>query len=305
MIDKAHIKRYNLNEFISFADLLLRWKKDPHIILPIHIYERELHVYWAVDIFIYEQENRKVHELNVKDITTDMMSSPLYFINNAWRLLFKIDEVLELENKYGYYPNLSLNMPSKSSLEASNADEYYTERICNIQNIEQLAAWAVFLICKYNYPTVHELISDDTKPKKINRFQMLEALRSKEETSECPKGAVKDWKIELDTLFKLEHEIIEKGRKENNPKLISEASIEDIAEKIDYYKHKFFYEEVELMKTIMILYPDLLRIRLGKVFAYDPTIEISIESQEERGKKSRLKVFTKYPYLKDFFNKKK
>ena len=171
--------RCDFDDFMTLPELLLRWPSDPHFKITCAVYNRQLHTYYVEEIFTSKDGTT---ELEISDATDGFTVCVSSFMHDSWRILFKREEILNIEAK-------NRDFTKKKEIKKTSY-----QMSCTRENVEQLAALTIYLICKFNSPKLGV---------EINDYLMRMATARKEETSECPSGAVESWRIENAKLWKL------------------------------------------------------------------------------------------------------
>ena len=153
---------------------------------------------------------------------------------------------------------------------------------CTRENVGQLAALTIYLICKFNSPKLGV---------EINDYLMRRATARKEETSECPSGAVESWSIESAKLWKLYNEMAKRKIAKKN---------EYDVDAIKVYAKSLLNEGVEfyeVVRKIYIKYINLTAAQLGKIFPYQEGTDIEHTGMQSRWKTLQKELFVRYPEL--------
>ena len=153
---------------------------------------------------------------------------------------------------------------------------------CTRENVGQLAALTIYLICKFNSPKLGV---------EINDYLMRRATARKEETSECPSGAVESWSIESAKLWKLYNEMAKRKIAKKN---------EYDVDAIKVYAKSLLNEGVEfyeVVRKIYIKYINLTAAQLGKIFPYEEGTDIEHTGMQSRWKTLQKELFVRYPEL--------
>ena len=259
--------RYDFDDFMTLPELLLRWPSDPHFKITYAVYNRQLHTYYVEEIFTSKDGTT---ELEISDATDGFTVCVSSFMHDSWRILFKREEILNIEaKKSDFTKKKEIN---KASYQMS----------CTRENVGQLAALTIYLICKFNSPKLGV---------EINDYLMRRATARKEETSECPSGAVESWSIESAKLWKLYNEMAKRKIAKKN---------EYDVDAIKVYAKSLLNEGVEfyeVVRKIYIKYINLTAAQLGKIFPYQEGTEIEHTGMQSRWKTLQKELFVRYPEL--------
>lgn len=259
--------RYDFDDFMTLPELLLRWPSDPHFKITYAVYNRQLHTYYVEEIFTSKDGTT---ELEISDATDGFTVCVSSFMHDSWRILFKREEILNIEaKKSDFTKKKEIN---KASYQMS----------CTRENVGQLAALTIYLICKFNSPKLGV---------EINDYLMRRATARKEETSECPSGAVESWSIESAKLWKLYNEMAKRKIAKKN---------EYDVDAIKVYAKSLLNEGVEfyeVVRKIYIKYINLTAAQLGKIFPYQEGTDIEHTGMQSRWKTLQKELFVRYPEL--------
>ena len=261
--------RYDFDDFMTLPELLLRWPSDPHFKITYAVYNRQLHTYYVEEIFTSKDGTT---ELEISDATDGFTVCVSSFMHDSWRILFKREEILNIEAK-------NSDFTKKKEI---NKTSY--QMSCTRENVEQLAALTIYLICKFNSPKLGV---------EINDYLMRMATARKEETSECPSGAVESWRIESAKLWKLYNEMAKRKTAKKNEydvDAIKEYAKSLLNEGMEYY---------EVVRKIYIKYINLTAAQLGKIFPYEEGTDIEHTGMQSRWKKLKKDLLAMYPELID------
>ena len=259
--------RYDFDDFMTLPELLLRWPSDPHFKITYAVYNRQLHTYYVEEIFTSKDGTT---ELEISDATDGFTVCVSSFMHDSWRILFKREEILNIEAK-------NSDFTKKKEI---NKTSY--QMSCTRENVEQLAALTIYLICKFNSPKLGV---------EINDYLMRMATARKEETSECPSGAVESWSIESAKLWKLYNEMAKRKIAKKN---------EYDVDAIKVYAKSLLNEGVEfyeVVRKIYIKYINLTAAQLGKIFPYEEGTDIEHTGMQSRWKTLQKELFVRYPEL--------
>lgn len=260
---------HDFDDFMTLPELLLRWPSDPHFKITYAVYNRQLHTYYVEEIFTSKDG---ITELEISDATDGFSVCVSSFMHDSWRILFKREEVLNIEAK-------NTDFTKKKNI---NKSSYQSS--CTRENIEHIAALTVYLICKFNSPNLEV---------EINDYLMRMATARKEETSECPSGAVESWKIESGKLWKLYNEMAKRKIAKKN---------EYDVDAIKVYAKSLLnegMEDLEVVRKIYIKYINLTAAQLGKIFPYEEGVIVHHTGMQSRWKKLKKDLFIRYPELID------
>lgn len=261
--------RYDFDDFMTLPELLLRWPSDPHFKITCAVYNRQLHIYYVEEIFTSKDGTT---ELEISDATDGFTVCVSSFMHDSWRILFKREEILNIEAK-------NRDFTKKKEI---NKTSY--QMSCTRENVEQLAALTIYLICKFNSPKLGV---------EINDYLMRMATARKEETSECPSGAVESWRIENAKLWKLYNEMAKRKIAKKN---------EYDVDAIKVYAKSLLNEGVEfyeVVRKIYIKYINLTAAQLGKIFPYEEGVIVHHTGMQSRWKKLKKDLLAIYPELID------
>ena len=259
--------RYDFDDFMTLPELLLRWPSDPHFKITYAVYNRQLHTYYVEEIFTSKDGTT---ELKISDATDGFTVCVSSFMHDSWRILFKREEILNIEAK---------NSDFTKKKEINKASYQMS---CTRENVGQLAALTIYLICKFNSPKLGV---------EINDYLMRRATARKEETSECPSGAVETWRIESAKLWKLYNEMAKRKTAKKN---------EYDVDAIKVYAKSLLNEGVEfyeVVRKIYIKYINLTAAQLGKIFPYEDGTDIKHTGMQSRWKTLQKELFVRYPEL--------
>ena len=259
--------RYEFDDFMTLPELLLRWPSDPHFKITYAVYNRQLHTYYVEEIFTSKDGTT---ELEISDATDGFTVCVSSFMHDSWRILFKREEILNIEAK---------NSDFTKKKEINKASYQMS---CTRENVGQLAALTIYLICKFNSPKLGV---------EINDYLMRRATARKEETSECPSGAVESWSIESAKLWKLYNEMAKRKIAKKN---------EYDVDAIKVYAKSLLNEGVEfyeVVRKIYIKYINLTAAQLGKIFPYEDGTDIKHTGMQSRWKTLQKELFVRYPEL--------
>ena len=259
--------RYDFDDFMTLPELLLRWPSDPHFKITYAVYNRQLHTYYVEEIFTSKDGTT---ELEISDATDGFTVCVSSFMHDSWRILFKREEILNIEAKNSDF----------TKKEEINKASY--QMSCTRENVGQLAALTIYLICKFNSPKLGV---------EINDYLMRRATARKEETSECPSGAVESWSIESAKLWKLYNEMAKRKIAKKN---------EYDVDAIKVYAKSLLNEGVEfyeVVRKIYIKYINLTAAQLGKIFPYEDGTDIKHTGMQSRWKTLQKELFVRYPEL--------
>ena len=259
--------RYEFDDFMTLPELLLRWPSDPHFKITYAVYNRQLHTYYVEEIFTSKDGTT---ELEISDATDGFTVCVSSFMHDSWRILFKREEILNIEAK---------NSDFTKKKEINKASYQMS---CTRENVGQLAALTTYLICKFNSPKLGV---------EINDYLMRRATARKEETSECPSGAVESWSIESAKLWKLYNEMAKRKIAKKN---------EYDVDAIKVYAKSLLNEGVEfyeVVRKIYIKYINLTAAQLGKIFPYEEGTDIEHTGMQSRWKTLQKELFVRYPEL--------
>ena len=259
--------RYEFDDFMTLPELLLRWPSDPHFKITYAVYNRQLHTYYVEEIFTSKDGTT---ELEISDATDGFTVCVSSFMQDSWRILFKREEILNIEAK---------NSDFTKKKEINKASYQMS---CTRENVGQLAALTIYLICKFNSPKLGV---------EINDYLMRRATARKEETSECPAGAVESWRIESAKLWKLYNEMAKRKIAKKN---------EYDVDAIKVYAKSLLNEGVEfyeVVRKIYIKYINLTAAQLGKIFPYEEGTDIKHTGMQSRWKTLQKELFVRYPEL--------
>lgn len=261
--------RYDFDDFMTLPELLLRWPSDPHFKITYAVYNRQLHTYYVEEIFTSKDGTT---ELKISDATDGFTVCVSSFMNDSWRILFKREEILNIEAKNNdFTKKKEIN---KASYQMS----------CTRENVEQLAALTIYLICKFNSPKLGV---------EINDYLMRMATARKEETSECPAGAVESWRIESAKLWKLYNEMAKRKTAKKNEYDVDAIKVYAkslLNEGVEYY---------EVVRKIYIKYINLTAAQLGEIFPYEEGVVVQHTGMQSRWKKLKKDLLAMYPELID------
>ena len=258
---------YEFDDFMTLPELLLRWPSDPHFKITYAVYNRQLHTYYVEEIFTSKDGTT---ELEISDATDGFTVCVSSFMQDSWRILFKREEILNIEAK---------NSDFTKKKEINKASYQMS---CTRENVGQLAALTIYLICKFNSPKLGV---------EINDYLMRRATARKEETSECPSGAVESWSIESAKLWKLYNEMAKRKIAKKN---------EYDVDAIKVYAKSLLNEGVEfyeVVRKIYIKYINLTAAQLGKIFPYEDGTDIKHTGMQSRWKTLQKELFVRYPEL--------
>ena len=258
---------YEFDDFMTLPELLLRWPSDPHFKITYAVYNRQLHTYYVEEIFTSKDGTT---ELEISDATDGFTVCVSSFMHDSWRILFKREEILNIEAK---------NSDFTKKKEINKASYQMS---CTRENVGQLAALTIYLICKFNSPKLGV---------EINDYLMRRATARKEETSECPSGAVESWSIESAKLWKLYNEMAKRKIAKKN---------EYDVDAIKVYAKSLLNEGVEfyeVVRKIYIKYINLTAAQLGKIFPYEDGTDIKHTGMQSRWKTLQKELFVRYPEL--------
>lgn len=261
--------RYDFDDFMTLPELLLRWLSDPHFKITYAVYNRQLHTYYVEEIFTSKIGTT---ELEISDATDGFTVCVSSFMHDSWRILFKREEILNIEAK---------NSDFTKKKEINKASYQMS---CTRENVGQLAALTIYLICKFNSPKLGV---------EINDYLMRRATARKEETSECPSGAVESWRIESTKLWKLYNEMAKRK--------IAKKNEYDI-DAIRVYAQSLLnegMEYLEVVRKIYIKYINLTAAQLGKIFPYEEGAIVHHTGMQSRWKKLKKDLLAMYPELID------
>lgn len=259
--------RYEFDDFMTLPELLLRWPSDPHFKITYAVYNRQLHTYYVEEIFTSKDGTT---ELEISDATDGFTVCVSSFMHDSWRILFRREEILNIEAK---------NSDFTKKKEINKASYQMS---CTRENVGQLAALTIYLICKFNSPKLGV---------EINDYLMRMATARKEETSECPSGAVESWSIESAKLWKLYNEMAKRKIAKKN---------EYDVDAIKVYAKSLLNEGVEfyeVVRKIYIKYINLTAAQLGKIFPYEDGTDIKHTGMQSRWKTLQKELFVRYPEL--------
>ena len=259
--------RYEFDDFMTLPELLLRWPSDPHFKITYAVYNRQLHTYYVEEIFTSKDGTT---ELEISDATDGFTVCVSSFMHDSWRILFRREEILNIEAK---------NSDFTKKKEINKASYQMS---CTRENVGQLAALTIYLICKFNSPKLGV---------EINDYLMRRATARKEETSECPSGAVESWSIESAKLWKLYNEMAKRKIAKKN---------EYDVDAIKVYAKSLLNEGVEfyeVVRKIYIKYINLTAAQLGKIFPYEDGTDIKHTGMQSRWKTLQKELFVRYPEL--------
>ena len=259
--------RYDFDDFMTLPELLLRWPSDPHFKITYAVYNRQLHTYYVEEIFTSKDGTT---ELEISDATDGFTVCVSSFMHDSWRILFKREEILNIEAK---------NSDFTKKKEINKASYQMS---CTRENVGQLAALTIYLICKFNSPKLGV---------EINDYLMRRATARKEETSECPSGAVESWSIESAKLWKLYNEMAKRKIAKKN---------EYDVDAIKVYAKSLLNEGVEfyeVVRKIYIKYINLKAAQLGQIFPYEEGVDVKYSGKQSRWKKLQKDLFVIYPEL--------
>lgn len=259
--------RYEFDDFMTLPELLLRWPSDPHFKITYAVYNRQLHTYYVEEIFTSKDGTT---ELEISDATDGFTVCVSSFMHDSWRILFRREEILNIEAK---------NSDFTKKKEINKASYQMS---CTRENVGQLAALTIYLICKFNSPKLGV---------EINDYLMRRATARKEETSECPSGAVESWSIESAKLWKLYNEMAKRKIAKKN---------EYDVDAIKVYAKSLLNEGVEfyeVVRKIYIKYINLTAAQLGKIFPYEEGTDIKHTGMQSRWKTLQKELFVRYPEL--------
>ena len=259
--------RYDFDDFMTLPELLLRWPSDPHFKITYAVYNRQLHTYYVEEIFTSKDGTT---ELEISDATDGFTVCVSSFMHDSWRILFRREEILNIEAK---------NSDFTKKKEINKASYQMS---CTRENVGQLAALTIYLICKFNSPKLGV---------EINDYLMRRATARKEETSECPSGAVESWSIESAKLWKLYNEMAKRKIAKKN---------EYDVDAIKVYAKSLLNEGVEfyeVVRKIYIKYINLTAAQLGKIFPYEDGTDIKHTGMQSRWKTLQKELFVRYPEL--------
>ena len=259
--------RYDFDDFMTLPELLLRWPSDPHFKITYAVYNRQLHTYYVEEIFTSKDGTT---ELEISDATDGFTVCVSSFMHDSWLILFKREEILNIEaKKSDFTKKKEIN---KASYQMS----------CTRENVGQLAALTIYLICKFNSPKLGV---------EINDYLMRTATARKEETSECPAGAVVNWRIESAKLWKLYNEMAKRKTAKKNEYDVDAIKVYAkslLNEGVEYY---------EVVRKIYIKYINLTAALLGKIFPYQEGTDIEHTGMQSRWKTLQKELFVRYPEL--------
>ena len=258
---------YEFDDFMTLPELLLRWPSDPHFKITYAVYNRQLHTYYVEEIFTSKDGTT---ELEISDATDGFTVCVSSFMQDSWRILFKREEILNIEAK---------NSDFTKKKEINKASYQMS---CTRENVGQLAALTIYLICKFNSPKLGV---------EINDYLMRRATARKEETSECPAGAVESWRIESAKLWKLYNEMAKRKIAKKN---------EYDVDAIKVYAKSLLNEGVEfyeVVRKIYIKYINLTAAQLGKIFPYEEGTDIKHTGMQSRWKTLQKELFVRCPEL--------
>ena len=259
--------RYDFDDFMTLPELLLRWPSDPHFKITYAVYNRQLHTYYVEEIFTSKDGTT---ELEISDATDGFTVCVSSFMHDSWRILFRREEILNIEAK-------NSDFTKKKEI---NKTSY--QMSCTRENVGQLAALTIYLICKFNSPKLGV---------EINDYLMRRATARKEETSKCPSGAVESWSIESAKLWKLYNEMAKRKIAKKN---------EYDVDAIKVYAKSLLNEGVEfyeVVRKIYIKYINLTAAQLGKIFPYEDGTDIKHTGMQSRWKTLQKELFVRYPEL--------
>jgi len=261
--------RYDFDDFMTLPELLLRWPSDPHFKITCAVYNRQLHTYYVEEIFTSKDGTT---ELEISDATDGFTVCVSSFMHDSWRILFKREEILNIEAKNTDFTN-------KKEI---NKASY--QMPCTRENVGQIAALTIYLICKFNSPKLGV---------EINDYLMRRATVRKDETSECPSGAVESWRIESAKLWKLYNEMAKRKIAKKNEYDVDAIKVYAkslLNEGMEYY---------EVVRKIYIKYINLTAAQLGKIFPYEEGVIVHHTGMQSRWKKLKKDLLAMYPELID------
>lgn len=261
--------RYDFDDFMTLPELLLRWPSDPHFKITYAVYNRQLHTYYVEEIFTSKNGTT---ELEISDATDSFTVCVSSFMHDSWRILFKREEILNIEAK-------NSDFTKKKEI---NKTSY--QMSCTRENVEQLAALTIYLICKFNSPKLGV---------EINDYLMRMATVRKDETSECPSGVVESWRIESAKLWKLYNEMAKRKIAKKNEYDVDAIKVYAkslLNEGMEYY---------EVVRKIYIKYINLTAAQLGKIFPYEEGVIVHHTGMQSRWKKLKKDLLAMYPELID------
>lgn len=281
MVTDQPQKQVSPDEIITFAELLHRWPSDAYLKILKEVNDGNLKIYYVNQVV--KDYTDKI-DIVITDISKSVFGSTTYWMSQAWRFVFELSVVKTIEIETPDYMVKKL-LPTINNFAFS---------LCSDENIEQLAAITIHLLCKF-YPS--ESVPSPYYPSPYNSLQkslffIRRALYSEAETSECPPGPVLSWRIDKEKLYKLRNLLLEHTPEESLP------PISQVRKEAQVLMENLKYELLEAFKTIYCKYPNLSNANLGSIFPCSKDKKITHTGEQSRGKALKNRLFAQYPELK-------